>query len=916
MRGLASSLLSFALLATAAFARDIDGDGRDDVLWRQPNGQLVIASMQGLDAPSYRATGPAMDNRWLLLGAGRFGPDAPNSVLWLSSDGTVAEWFLQNGGYSTGCTMGNMGNLSGGRLVGLGDVDGDANTDLLWMDADGVVRVRLIATCQSTGLRVLGTPPEGAQAAEVADFDGDGRADILWHEASGAYSVWLLDGSGVRARAPLSPTVPADWAPSGVGDFNGDGRSDVLWRTGAGSFAVSYMQGAAHADDPVVPADADPVFADGFGDSTSITPPATLPADWRVIAVGDFDGDSDPDLLFANAQGRTQTWEMQGARVQAAALQPPALDMPWPGVTGWILPPSRPHVTMVDGHVTVSWPALPGAEGWTVYASPRPGAALHGTPVAAGSNAMAFDRMAPGFSDKRYFAVGARLFGLDTPPGPDGFLVEFALRDMPYVGPLAIADIDGDGCMDVMGALGNCAGGFTLLEEADMGLGALRANGRLWRDLRFADFDGDGLDDVIASVYAADEDPRSRVLFFRGVGGGHFVEDAAFTALGLGGHDETLVVADFDNDGDLDIFLPKYTFPDPTVHNYLLMNDGHGHFTDMADSAGVAMRQTPLTLRPEGAQAADLDDDGRLDIYAGSHLFMNRTVAAGAPVFVDEAALRGLPLQFDEGAKLLDWNNDGLLDLVLLDVSRGPQLWESSGYSFRFADVMPPAVSWREATGMNVGDFDGDGRPDIVANRGCAIVTSEECNYVPLPHEPPALLLARDGAYVQSDYFDDGVSDDERPYADLQTVADFDGSGALDAVVRYPFQSPPQTGLTRVLMNHATAPVIHVTVLGRSGERNQQGRVVRVRPTSKPGFVMTGVVDGGSGYLSNAPYTLDFAAPWPGDYIVDVRLSDRLVEARVRSGADLVVRADGATAGAVAPARVTALGAGVRARPD
>jgi hypothetical protein len=897
--------MMLVLSGAADAGNDFNGDGKSDVVWRQPNGQIAIWSMDGLGVPSYRITGPVMDNTWIFAGAGYFGGGAPNSVLWLSAGHAPMVWYMQNGGYSTSCSVGNMGDLTGGRLLGFGDIDGDGYTDVLWLDADGNVRVRIIAVCAAVRTLPLTVPPASAAAAAVADFDGDGKADLLWREPSGQYTVWLLDGKGVRSSTVLSPSIPVDWHVAKTADFNADGKSDLLWRKPDGSLAISYMDGAAHTESSVAPADPDKIFADGFGDSDAITPPSSLPLDWQVVDVGDYDGDGDPDILFANAQGYTQTWQMAGPLIQAAVMRRPVLDMPYAGFTGWVLPMDRPSVTQIDAQVSIAWPLIPGVQDYTVHASAQQNAASTGVTIPATGGVLTYPRTAPDYADKRYFSMTTSIFGLSTPPSPDAYLLEFNQIDLAYVASMAIADINGDGCIDIMGALGNCHGGFTPISEADMGLAALRAGGRLWRDLRFADFDGDGIDDVIASVYAAQSDTTSRILFFHGTGGGHFVEDTAFTALGLGGYDETLVVADFDNDGDLDIFLPKYTFYDPNEHNYLLMNDGHGHFTDMSDSAGVAMRETPLTTRSEAAQAADFDDDGRLDIYTGSHLFMNRTTTAGSPLFVDQAANRGLPVTFDEGAKFLDWNNDGALDLVILDVSNGPRVWQSNGNSFHFVDVTSTDVSWNAASGMNVGDLDGDGRPDIVADRGCKAAFSEECTFVQAPHEPPALLLNRGTSFVHADYFDDGIADNwQRPFADLQTLADFDGNGTLDPVVRYPHGNPPSVGTTRVLMNRAAAPSIRVTVLGASGERNQQGRVVRVSPVAKPGFVMTDVVDGGSGYLANTAYTLQFAAQWPGSYLVDVRVADLLIEVPVRAGANLTVYADGRVLGASGSATV------------
>ena len=195
----------------------------------------------------------------------------------------------------------------------------------------------------------------------------------------------------------------------------------------------------------------------------------------------------------------------------------------------------------------------------------------------------------------------------------------------------------GDSWLDLLGARNDAEGTLTAVEPAETGLAAIFGNARAYRDARVADLNGDGLPDIIANTYSCYEDDASLALLFlnRGVVNGvpRFEEDPSFRRLngghGLRGHGETIVVADFDNDGDLDVFLPYYTFPyapgGPCAQNapqsYLLVNDGTGFFNDVAVAAGVALEDWPdLALRPEGAQAVDLDKDGFIDLYVASHL--------------------------------------------------------------------------------------------------------------------------------------------------------------------------------------------------------------------------------------------------------------------------------------------------------
>ena len=173
----------------------------------------------------------------------------------------------------------------------------------------------------------------------------------------------------------------------------------------------------------------------------------------------------------------------------------------------------------------------------------------------------------------------------------------------------ALWDIDGDGCLDIVGARGLCNGQFESQPLAQSGLAGLFASGRVNRDSRFADFNGDGHIDIFTNVYSPVDNGSSRAILHVGNGAGGFTEDPGIAALQIGGFGETVVAADLDNDGDIDLFLPHYSHRGDGGHNWLLINDGLSHFTDIAASAGVASNH-PFV--PEGAQAIDFNQDGWL----------------------------------------------------------------------------------------------------------------------------------------------------------------------------------------------------------------------------------------------------------------------------------------------------------------
>jgi hypothetical protein len=136
-----------------------------------------------------------------------------------------------------------------------------------------------------------------------------------------------------------------------------------------------------------------------------------------------------------------------------------------------------------------------------------------------------------------------------------------------------------------------------------------------------------------------------------------------------------VAVFDYNNDGKLDIFftnganLRTLKKDSPKYYNRLFENDGKGHFTDVTEKAGVAG-----TGYDVGVAIGDYDNDGYEDIFvAGVYrntLYHNN----GDGTFTDVTAKAGLNKPDKEygplwavGGAWIDVNNDGLLDLVVVN---------------------------------------------------------------------------------------------------------------------------------------------------------------------------------------------------------------------------------------------------------
>lgn len=156
-------------------------------------------------------------------------------------------------------------------------------------------------------------------------------------------------------------------------------------------------------------------------------------------------------------------------------------------------------------------------------------------------------------------------------------------------------------------------------------------------------------------------------------------------------------IGDFDNDGRLDIFVANYG------PNQLYRRNPDGTFTDVAAAVGLAVDN-----RAVGADWGDIDNDGDLDLWVMAYegprgaqvpanaLFRND----GAKGFVQVLA-RGSPLNAgDHGVQLVDYDNDGALDLSLTD-AYGPE-----GGHFVFRNQLPAEA---KARSLSVLVLDGRG---------------------------------------------------------------------------------------------------------------------------------------------------------------------------------------------------------------
>ncbi len=292
---------------------------------------------------------------------------------------------------------------------------------------------------------------------------------------------------------------------------------------------------------------------------------------------------------------------------------------------------------------------------------------------------------------------------------------EVGLADVPETRAAAWGDYDGDGDLDLYVGFRlepetpnrlyrNDDRGRRFVDLApEMGL-ELQGN---TRQPSFVDYDGDGDLDLFVALR---EQPNR---LYRN-DGETFTDVTELT--GVGDPRRTVGVAwfDMDDDGDLDVFVANQNGDEDGVYR----NSGDGRFEEVAAELGMNQPGRSEEQGSVGVAVADYDNDGDLDLFVASYgpdvLWQNQ----GDGVFIDVAP--GTPLAGDHhsvAAGWGDWDNDGWVDLFvgayLSGVAEVPdQLFRNVRGSFE--DVTPAQILEKGAShGVAWADLDIDGDLDL-----------------------------------------------------------------------------------------------------------------------------------------------------------------------------------------------------------
>ncbi len=323
---------------------------------------------------------------------------------------------------------------------------------------------------------------------------------------------------------------------------------------------------------------------------------------------------------------------------------------------------------------------------------------------------------------------------------------------------VAVADYDNDGDADIFVAgvhhnilYRNDGGRFS-----DVTAKAGLTNTKFWSvAAAWFDYDNDGDLDLFVANYCKwhlDADPYCGAMkegwrtycfpdkyeglpnqLFRNNGDGTFTDVSASSGIGKHiGKGMGVAVADYDDDGLMDVFVANDTLP-----NFLFRNLGNGKFDEVALQAGVAVNDSGRPVSSMGVDFRDYDNDGRPDLIFSAlegetfPLFRNLGKGFFGDVTWSSGVGAATVKRSGWSLGLLDFNNDGWKDVFVANahVNDNIELYNEQTYrqsnsllinlgNGNFNDVTSSVgaefQTRRAHRGAAFADFDNDGKVDAV----------------------------------------------------------------------------------------------------------------------------------------------------------------------------------------------------------
>ncbi|MEO2016835.1 MAG: CRTAC1 family protein [Fuerstiella sp.] len=396
------------------------------------------------------------------------------------------------------------------------------------------------------------------------------------------------------------------------------------------------------------------------------------------------------------------------------------------------------------------------------------------------------------------------------------------------------------------------------------------------------DFNGDGLLDVVVSNW----DTAGQIQYFRNVGDGSFSDETKAGGLtGIYGG-LNLIQADYDNDDDVDIFVLRGAWLGNAGRypNSLLQNDGHGKFRDVTFDAGLAEVNYPT----QTAAWADFDNDGDLDLYVGNELFPSQLFENdGNGRFKDVAERAGvINGGVAKGVVWGDYDGDRYPDLFVSNIERENRLYHNNRDG-TFTDVAPSLGMTKPTRSFPTWfwDCNNDGALDLYVASYWAGVQYVAADYLEKDHpaEPDCLYMGDGQGGFTEAAADNGLTRVTIPMG--ANFGDLDNDGFPDFYLGTGYTQ--YEGLMPNLMfrNRGGQGFANVTTAGGFGHL-QKGHGVSFADLDNDGdqdiFIELGGALKGDGFANALFENQGFGNHWITVKLIGTRSNRSAIGARIR----------------------------------